>query len=90
MQQHFLDVQTLHKAGIPLSPDELAAETGGQPEDFQGIQVVKPSPDLAGLSKKTEDRYIRMAGLSPDPDGGTIGFARMLEDVRELIARLKK
>ncbi len=90
IQKHFTDVKTLHDAGIPVSPAELAAETGGQPEDLQGIHVVKPSPELTQLAKDREDRHLRMAGYSSTENGDPIGFARLLQDVRSVIERLKK
>lgn len=90
VQQRFNDVNTLHDAGVPLTPEQLAAETGGQPEDLEGIKLVRESQELIDLANKAKERHLNMASMGSDKDGKPIGFALLLEDARKVIARFKK
>lgn len=89
-QQRYRDVHTLREAKITATPEDLAQATGGEHEDLQGIHVVRSAPELIELSEKQQERHVLMGGYSEHPDGGDIGFARMLQDIRDFIKKFRK
>ncbi len=80
-QQRFRDVMALNEAGIPLTPEQLAHETGGETADFTGIYQVKASPELREMRARQERRLVRMAGMDISEEG-PIGAAMMVRDVQ--------
>lgn len=89
VQKRYRDILTLHdETGVTLTPEDLAELTGGQPEDFAGIEVVLHSEELALLAQQQAERHLRMAGFGSHPDGGLIGFALIAEDVKKGVSWL--
>ncbi len=89
-QQRYRDVHTLREAKITATPEDLAQSTGGEHVDLQGIHVVQSAPELIELSRKQQERHVLVGGYSEHPDGGDIGFARLLQDVQDFINRFRK
>lgn len=84
LQQHFKDVTALHKAGIPLTPQELASATGGDTADLTGIHVVHGNPELRRMGEQNQERLLRMAGMAGMHEG-PIGAALLLEDAKRAV-----
>lgn len=87
-QRKFRDATALQRAGIPVGVEELANATGRDARDFEGVIVAQDSPALRAVTRGRERRLVRMAGLG-DNEGGTIGFALVVEDIKKIFARLR-
>lgn len=72
-----------------MSTRDLARATGSDERDLEGILVAQDSPDLRAVTEGRERRLVRMAGIG-DNDGGTIGFALLVEDIKKLFAKFRK
>ncbi len=88
-QRRFSDAVRLQKAGITVSTRDLAQATGSDERDLEGILVAQDSPALRAVTQGRERRLVRMSGMG-DNDGGTIGFALLVEDIKKLFAKFRK
>lgn len=88
-QKKYKDVTALHKAGVPLTPSQLADVTDRSAEDFSGVQVAQHSEALAELVRGKDKRLLDIAGMADNPNG-PIGFALILEDLKRLFSNLKR
>lgn len=87
-QIHYADEMLLKKHGLPSKVD-IAASTGGDRYDFDGLVEVRPSPELTQMAKEAERRRLRMAGMDENPDGGPIGAALIAQDLRNLAKKIR-
>ena len=69
--------------------EELANATGRDVRDFEGVIVAQDSPALRAVTRGRERRLVRMTGLG-DNDGGVVGFALLIEDIKKIFAKFRK
>lgn len=74
------------KALTDLTPEQLAAASGGDPQDFADMATPDPKAmaEIRQLRKDTHAGHVNAAGMSVSEDGEEIGAAALLKSATGL------